>query len=564
MSGDRLKIAPEDLLDVKRLGRRVVGEVQRQFGVERAALFVLNPNLGDLEIEAAAGLSAKNRKRRWILGHGLVGWVASRGLAARADVKTMRQALGPGGSEMAAPLLDGDKLIGVLAVGTRRKKYFPEGQESELEELAWQAGGWMALAWRVAGTKEEGERSAALAEVGAAVGAEETAPAILQRVARESQRMCRAQIASIFLLDPEKQQLGLEVCLGGSRSYRRQHPLPVAETALGYVVRRQRPFTLPKIEEGGLDLHTERILAEGVSSLAAVPLGDPRTGVGVLCVATRDPRRFSDAEIRLLSGLAGLAAAALRRTRLASRLDQTEEELRDRERLSSLGMLAAEVAHEVRNPLAVVRMLWHSAVRDLPASGDQARDLQRIEAKLGQMNNILDRILNLARSADPEMQELDAAELVEEVVLLTRTKLATARIRPELKIPARGKVRIRGDRSLLEQALLNVVLNAVEAMPTGGGLRLEVRLHREGVILAVQDQGPGMKKEVMDRLFEPFLTRRPGGTGLGLAMVRRTVEVHGGSVRVQSKSGKGTRVELRLPKGVPGEVGNAPRRPAGT
>jgi len=101
-------------------------------------------------------------------------------------------------------------------------------------------------------------------------------------------------------------------------------------------------------------------------------------------------------------------------------------------------------------------------------------------------------------------------------------------------------------------------------MPTGGGLRLEVRLHREGVILAVQDQGPGMKKEVMDRLFEPFLTRRPGGTGLGLAMVRRTVEVHGGSVRVQSKSGKGTRVELRLPKGVPGEVGNAPRRPAGT
>jgi len=552
MNGERLKIAPEDLLNVKRLGRRVVAEMRQRFGVERAALFVLNPTLGDLEIEAMSGISAKNRKGRWVLGQGLVGWVASRGLAARADVKTMRQALGPGGSEMAAPLLDGDKLIGVLAVGTRHKNFFAEGREKELAELARQAGGWMALAWRVAGTREEGERSAALAEVGAAVGAEETAPAILQRVARESQRMCGAKIASIFLLDPETQQLRLEVCLGGSRSYRQQPPLPVAETALGYVVRRQRPFILPKIEEGGLDLHTERILAEGVSSLAAVPLGDPRTGVGVLCAATRDPRRFSDAEIRLLSGLAGLAAAALGRARLASRLDQTEEELRDRERLSSLGMLAAEVAHEVRNPLAVVRMLWHSAVRDLPASGDQARDLQLIEAKLGQMNHILDRILNLARSADPEMQELDPAELVEEVVLLTRTKLATARIRPDLRRSGRGKVRIRGDRSLLEQAVLNLVLNAVEAMPAGGELRLEVRMQGDEVILAVQDQGQGMKQEVLERLFEPFLTRRPGGTGLGLAMVRRTVELHGGNVRVQSKSGKGTRVELRLPKAVSG------------
>jgi signal transduction histidine kinase len=224
-----------------------------------------------------------------------------------------------------------------------------------------------------------------------------------------------------------------------------------------------------------------------------------------------------------------------------------EEELRDRERLSSLGMLAAEVAHEVRNPLAVVRMLWHSAVRGLAASVDQARDLQLIEAKLGQMNHILDRILNLARSADPEMRPLDAGELVEEVVLLTRTKLATARIRPDLKIPRRGTAIIRGDRSLLEQALLNLVLNAVEAMPAGGLLRLEVRKTGQEIILATQDQGPGMKQEVLERLFEPFLTRKPGGTGLGMAMVRRTVEVHGGKVRVQSRSGKGTRVEICLP-----------------
>jgi signal transduction histidine kinase len=543
-----LKISPDDLPDARRLARRVVVAVRRRFGVERAALFLLNPNQGDLEVEAAEGLSGRNRQRRWKLGQGLIGWVASRGLAARADVKKGKNALGPGGSELAAPLLDGEKLIGVLAVGTRKKKYFREGQEKELAECAQEAGGWMALAWQVAATREEGQRSVALAEVGAAVGAEETVPAILQRVARESLRLCGAKVASIFLLDKPKQELRLEVCLGASRRYRLQEAIPVAESALGYVVGRRRPVTLPRVEESALDLHTDRMVGEGVASLAAVPLADQHEGMGVLCVATRTMRRFSDAEIRLLTGLAGLAAAALGRARLASRLDQTEEELRSRERLASLGMLAAEVAHEVSNPLAVVRMLWHSALKGWAAPEPQARDLQLIEAKLGQMNTILDRILNLARSADPEMQEVDAAAVVEEVALLTRTKLASARIRAVLKLPAAGAARVCGDRSLLEQAFLNLVLNGVEAMKDGGELRMEVRVNGAEVLLAVEDQGAGLEKDAAARLFEPFLTRRPGGTGLGLALVRRTVEVHGGKVRVRSRPGKGARVEISLPR----------------
>lgn len=94
-------------------------------------------------------------------------------------------------------------------------------------------------------------------------------------------------------------------------------------------------------------------------------------------------------------------------------------------------------------------------------------------------------------------------------------------------------------------------------MKNGGELRMEVRSAGSEVILAVEDQGSGMDKEMAARLFEPFLTRRPGGTGLGLALVRRTVEVHGGKVRVRSKPGKGTRVEIQLPKMVGSENGQA-------
>ena len=135
---------------------------------------------------------------------------------------------------------------------------------------------------------------------------------------------------------------------------------------------------------------------------------------------------------------------------------------------------------------------------------------------------------------------------MEEVVLLTRTKMAAARIHPLLRLPKKGVARIRGDRALLEQAVLNLVLNAIEAMKEGGALRLQVRVASGKVILAVCDRGKGMGKDIAARLFEPFLSRRPGGTGLGLALVRRTVEAHGGVVRIFSKVGRGTRVEVQL------------------
>jgi len=543
----RLEIQPQDLWRPQRLGQRLLERVQKKFRVERAALYLFNPSRGDLEVEAAVGVGRARRARRFPLGEGVVGWVGSRGKAARADLNEFPGGLGEGGSEMAAPLSEGENLLGVLAVGTRKKNYFHPGQEEELADWAREAAGWLGLAWRVAGTREEGARSAALAAVGAAIGAEETASAILSKVARESARLCEASLASLFLSDSKSEELRLEVCVGGSRRYRIQPPLGVAETALGYVVRRRRPFSVHHVSESPQDPHTELLRREGMEAFLAVPLATKNEVLGVLCIGTEKMRRFSDAEIRLVEGLAGLAAAALQRTKLATRLDQTEEELRNRERLSSLGMLAAEVAHEVRNPLAIVRMLWHTAIRGLQPGEDQARDLRLIETKLGQMNHILDRILNLARSADPQMEEVDAREVIEEVILLTRSKCSAAHIRLSCKLPPPGTARIRGDRPQLEQAVLNLVLNALEAMKERGELKLGVRVVGDAVRLTVQDTGQGMGKEVAARLFEPFLTRRTGGTGLGMALVRRTVEAHGGSVRVRSKVGQGTRVEIHLP-----------------
>ena len=542
-----LGVVPSDLAAPQRFARKLLQVVLKRFGVERAALYLFNPNLGDLEIDEAVGVASNWKERRVALGQGVVGWVGSRGEAARADLRKTVGGLGREGSEMAAPLSEGEILVGVIAVGTKKKNYFKEGQEQELADLAKEAMGWLALAWKVAGAQEEGERSAALAGVGAAIGAEETSSAILAKVTREAARLCGANLASLFLLDAKSETLRLEVSEGASKRYQAQPVIHMPETALGYVVRRQKPWSVSHISQSPQDPHTELIQKEGIHSFLAVPLAEKKGALGILCVGTRRVHRFSDSETRLFQGLAGLAAAALQRTKMAVQLGQTELELRQRERLSSLGMLAAEVAHEVRNPLAVIRMLWHTAIRGLCPAEEQGRDLQLIETKLGQMNGILDRVLNLARSADPYMGEVDAKDVMEEVALLVRIKLSASKIRLSLNFQKGGPIRIRGDRSQLEQAVLNLVLNAQESMTEGGQLQLGAVRRGEEVLFVVEDSGKGMKKEVADRLFEPFLSGRPEGTGLGMALVRRTVEAHGGRLRIKSKPGKGTKVEMWLP-----------------
>ena len=542
-----LGVVPSDLSAPQRFARKFLQAVQKRFGVERAALYLFNPNLGDLEIDESVGVGSKWKERRVAMGQGVVGWVASRGEAARADLQKTAGGLGQEGSEMAAPLSEGESLVGVIVVGTRKKNYFKEGQEQELVELAKEAMGWLVLAWKVAGMQEEGERSSALAGMGAAIGAEETSSAILTKVTRAAARLCGANLAALFLFDAESETLRLEVSEGASKRYQAQPVIHAAETALGYVVKRQKPWSVSQISESPQDPHTELIRKEGIHSFLAVPLAEKKGALGILCVATQRVHRFSDSETRLFQGLAGLAAAALQRTKLAAQLGQTEQELRQRERLSSLGMLAAEVAHEVRNPLAVIRMLWHTAIRGLGLSEEQGRDLQLIETKLGQMNGILDRVLNLARSADPLMGEVDAKDVMEEVALLVRLKLSASKIRLSLNFQKGRPIRIRGDRSQLEQAVLNLVLNAQESMTDSGQLQLGAVRRGNEVVFVVEDTGKGMEKDVAERLFEPFLSGRPGGTGLGMALVRRTVEAHGGRLQIKSKPGKGTKVEMWLP-----------------
>ncbi len=232
-----------------------------------------------------------------------------------------------------------------------------------------------------------------------------------------------------------------------------------------------------------------------------------------------------------------------------------EEQLRQNEKLSALGLLAAEVAHEIRNPLTVMKLLYHSLDLKFAENDPRAKDTRIIEAKIEHLNKIVEQILDFARTTEPKLAPVNLNQLMDELGLLVRHKLANQNVRLvrdlQADLPA-----IQGDAQQLEQAFLNLMLNAAEAMPKGGTLTIrshavaEPRLspHIHHVSVEFKDTGAGMTEEMQRGAFTAMLaTTKAKGNGLGLAIVGRIIETHRGMLSIKSRLGKGTTIRIDLP-----------------
>jgi len=296
---------------------------------------------------------------------------------------------------------------------------------------------------------------------------------------------------------------------------------------------------------------------EGLVALLSVPLLFGGQVLGVLNVYKGEPHVFSNEEVRILAALAELSGIAIEKARLYERIVDVEELLRQNERLSALGLLAAEVAHEIRNPLTVMKMLYHSLDLKFPPGDPRTQDTKIMGEKMDHLNRVVEQVLDFARSTEPQLVPVNVNQLLDDLSLLTRHKLRQQRVEivrdlaPHL--PA-----VQADATQLEQAFLNLTLNAVEAMPQGGRLTVTTRVIRQPrtrkepthVVIEFTDTGAGMTEEQQKKAFSSLLaTTKAKGTGLGLAIVARVIETHRGEVKVQSKPGEGTSFTITLPVG---------------
>lgn len=536
----------------------IVEQAVRVTRASSGSVVLINPTSGFLEIHASVGLPPKASELKLRVGEGVTGWVALKGQPVRSgDVSKdphyirLRDNVA---SELAVPLVVGEDIRGVLNVDSDRLDAFTAADQELLEALSISAATVIQNTWLYEQLRLKARLLETLARVGQTINSALNLDDALQVITREACQMMQAKMSSLLMLDESREWLELRASWGAGEAYVDRQKISAAESLVGIVVRRRKPMQVENVQTSSRYQSTGLARREGLVALLSVPLIFAGEAIGALNIYTGRPYKFSNEEIRILSALAELSALAIEKARLYERIVDVEEQLRQNEKLSALGLLAAEVAHEIRNPLTVMKMLYHSLDLQFPKGDPRARDAEILGQKIEHLNKIVDQILAFARTTEPTFAPVKLNELIGELGLLVRHKLRHQNIQFLQKLEP-TLPRVMADATQLEQAFLNLILNAAEAMPKGGTLTVTSRkiVPRDGtkpthVAVEFKDTGEGMTEEQARRAFTTVLsTTKARGTGLGLAIVGRVIETHHGEVKIKSQLGHGTSITVVLP-----------------
>jgi PAS domain S-box-containing protein len=249
--------------------------------------------------------------------------------------------------------------------------------------------------------------------------------------------------------------------------------------------------------------------------------------------------------LRDASGISGVMVSA----RDMDKLSRLGSHLSYSQKLAALGKLTSGVAHEIKNPLNA--MVIHVALlREKLARGgppDAQAHLDTLEQEIRRLDRVIQGFLKFTRPEDLQLTSITFPELLEEVIRLVSAEAERSGIAIETSV-ASGLAPVYGDRELLQQVFVNLVLNALEAMPDGGRLELSARQAEESIEIVVADTGVGIDPELIDRIFDLYVTTKSKGSGIGLSVVYRIVQLHGGEITVESRKGEGARFLVRLPQ----------------
>jgi PAS domain S-box-containing protein len=229
-------------------------------------------------------------------------------------------------------------------------------------------------------------------------------------------------------------------------------------------------------------------------------------------------------------------------------IESINTQLQVSERLAALGKITAGVAHEVKNPLNSMRLWLENLKESLPSDADanSHQAVQVLDKEIDRLDAVVKRFLDFTRPMQVKLEQTQLSQLLKEVLEVARPQLQKANVEMKQSLPA-DVPEVFVDRDLLKQAVLNLVLNAVDAMPNGGQIRLELTRRGEMAEITVGDTGKGIAPENRQRIFQLFFTTRPGGSGIGLASTFRIVQLHNGSIDFTSEVGRGTTFRIELP-----------------
>ena len=529
----------------------ILDEVMNTFGASSASISLLNADSDKLVIEVERGLSKSSKGFELPRGVGVTGWVAMHGeplLCPDVSVEERYFKLDDKiRCEMAAPLSEGNRTVGALNVDALETNAFSPEDLRLLVLMANEASRVLENMWMIQQLRRKAEQLQTLVLVGQDMAGTRSVEQVLESITREALLLLDCSMSAFFLYEAERDKLKLYSLQDKSGTLVHEETLSPSHSLLGTALRGHRQVQTRDLFRTEEHHFTNLIREKNLHSMLVTPVVYEEEPIGLITLYVDISHRFNDDERLIAKALADLGAIAIQNARLYDRVFSSEEILRKSERLTTLGTLAAEIAHEIRNPLMVVRLLFDSLQLSEEADDHQEKDLSIIREKLKHLDQIAGRILDFGKSREAFRIQCPIGDIMSEAALLVRLKLEQSKVTLTMN-ELGSECLVFVDKGQIQQALLNLILNALGAMPEGGHLTLETSVDQDKRIqILVKDTGTGIPDEFKSRIFDSFLTARSGGTGLGLTISKRILRAHDGDLELVESSSQGTVFRLSLP-----------------
>ena len=529
----------------------ILDEVMESFGASSASISLLNADSDKLVIEVERGLSKSSRGFELPKGIGVTGWVAMHGEPLLCQDVSLEERYFQLDDriccEMAAPLSEGNRTVGALNVDAMEINAFSIDDLRLLVLMANEASRVLENMWMIQQLRRKAEQLQTLVLVGQDMAGTRKVEEVLESITREALLLLDCTMSAFFLYESEVDELKLHSLQDKGGTLSHEETLSPADSILGTALRAHRQVQTRDLFRTEEYHFTSLIRMKNLHSMLVTPVVYEDEPIGLITLYVDRSHRFNDDERLIARALADLGAIAIQNARLYDRVFSSEEILRKSERLTTLGTLAAEIAHEIRNPLMVVRLLFDSLELSEDADSHQAKDLSIIREKLNHLDQIAGRILDFGKSREAFRIQCPIRDIMSEAALLVRLKLEQSKVTLTMNdLVSESLVFV--DKGQIQQTLLNLILNALGAMPDGGHLTLETSVEDgKWVRILVKDTGSGIPEEFKDRIFDSFLTARVGGTGLGLTISKRILRAHDGDLELMESTTQGTVFRLSLP-----------------
>jgi len=379
---------------------------------------------------------------------------------------------------------------------------------------------------------------------------------VLRLAIAEARTMLDAETTAIFLLDPASDELRLAASAGAAAASPIGTRIPADAGVVGWVVKNAQPALVSDIQNDPrcLDDQASVLASTDTHSLLVVPLKYREIVIGAIEALNKAGGDFDEHDRELLGTLAGSTAIAIENARLyqAERelrklVEQSQMQLVQTEKLAATGRLAASLAHEINNPLQAIHNSLQLMLSFQLEAAEQQEYLKIADEEIERLMHLVASILEFARPPQREMRAANLNDVAERVLALAGKYLQHRRVAIKRALsPDLPPIVVAPDE--LEQVFINLVLNAVDAMPAGGTLQVASwQAEDSRLAVAFSDTGHGIPPEDLKRVFEPFFSTREDGTGLGLTVSHNVIERHGGEIAVESSVGQGTTFTVWLP-----------------